>query len=127
MLAKLKIPLNKKLLNFKGKIMIKNYPDKNSIKFMNYSELLALRKSLKSKIIIRKRALKQAIENKEHLKKLYPEPKNALEHSYVVMAENESVNINAEIVLLNNLLSEVEKYLNPMLEQISNAKQFGEK
>lgn len=106
--------------------MIKNYPDKNSIKYMSYPELFTLRKSLKNKIMIRKRALKQALENKERMQKLYPEPKNALEHSYVVMAENEPVNINTEIVLLTNVLNEVEKYLKPMLEQISGTKQFGE-
>lgn len=106
--------------------MIKNYPDKNSIKYMSYPELFTLRKSLRNKIMIRKRALKQALENEKFIKQKYPNPQNALEHSYVVMAENEPVNINTEIILLTNLLNEVEKYLNPMLEQISKAKQFGE-
>lgn len=106
--------------------MIKNYPDKNSIKYMNYQELSSLKKSLKNKIIARKRILKESIENKEKILQKYSNPKNALEHSYVVMAENEPININSEVVLLTTLLSEVEKYLNPMLNQIANAKQFGE-
>ena len=105
--------------------MIKNLPPIEKIKKLGYFDLFKLKKSLKSRLAERVRSLKNAEATSESLKTKLNPPKNALEYSDLALANGKVVEIKSEILVINTFLDEVNKYLDPMLEQLKNASQPG--
>lgn len=105
--------------------MIKNLPPIEKIKRLGYFDLFKLKKSLKSRLAERVRSLKDAEATSESLKTKLNPPKNALEYSDLALANGKVVEIKSEILVIKTFLDEVNKYLDPMLEQLKNAAQPG--
>ena len=105
--------------------MIKNLPPIERISQLGYFNLFKLKKSLKNRLADRRRALKDAETTCQVLKAKHGEPKNALEYADIAFADGKVVELKSEIFVLQTYLDEVNKYLDPMLEQFKNIGQPG--
>ena len=105
--------------------MIKNLPPIERISQLGYSNLFKLKKSLKNRLADRKKTLKDAETTCQTLKSKHGEPKSALEAADIAFANGKVVELKSEIFVLQTYLDEVNKYLDPMLEQFKNIGQPG--
>ncbi|MBQ4541738.1 MAG: hypothetical protein IJA23_02670 [Clostridia bacterium] len=105
--------------------MIRKLPPIEQISKLGYFDLYKLRKSLKTRLADRERSLKDAETASVAIKSKFNPPKNALEFADIAFADGKVVELKSEIFVFNTYLDEVNKYLEPMLEQFKNVGQPG--
>ena len=105
--------------------MIRKLPPIEQISKLGYFDLYKLRKSLKTRLADRERSLKDAEAVSAAIKSKFNPPKNALEFADIAFADGKVVELKSEIFVFNTYLDEVNKYLEPMLEQFKNVGQPG--
>lgn len=105
--------------------MIKNLPTIENISKLGYYKLFNLRKSLNRRLAERLKALSNAEEESNALKHESTSPKNALEKVDIVFADSKVIELKSEIFVIDTYLSEINKYLEPMLKELQSANQPG--
>ena len=105
--------------------MIKNLPTLESISTLGYTKLFNLRKSLKSKLSIRERSLKDEILNNEKISAELNSPNSTLTLGDLAVSESQIMKIKSEIMVINIYLGEINKYLEPMLKELHSVGQPG--
>ena len=105
--------------------MIKKLPPIEHVSRLGYFDLYKLRKSLKTRLADRERSLKDAEAASAAIKNKFNPPKNALEFADIAFADGRVVELKSEIFGFIAYLDEVNKYLEPMLEQFKNVAQPG--
>ena len=105
--------------------MIRNLPPIEQVSKLGYTKLYKLRKSVKTRLAERIRSLKDAEAASEALKSKHNPPSNALEYADIAFANGKVVELKSEIYVFRTYLDEIDKYLEPMLEQFKNVGQPG--